>query len=145
MTKLEKIGFLIVPLTLLAFAMLMVMTPAPKSELTTNALKPDYRENQQYLAKMSAYSHTGNKTKSGIMPYEGSVAINFESKIVKNMDLHIGDWIWVEELADQYPQGLKIEDRLPSKWGRDFDLFMSNSDKAMAWGVRIITVEKLYK
>jgi len=93
---------------------------------------------EKVLASM--YKWTGYRTYSGEWPYEGSIAIRFESPKIRKLGLRMKDRVWLEGA------GLNgvyiIEDRLPD-WhqGRDIDIYSEASvPECFEFGLRHVTM-----
>jgi len=95
--------------------------------------------NSQYVLNTTCYVHTGNPTFLGIYPEPNhTVAIRFNSKIVQNMGLEIGDKIWIQDYGTYF-----VEDRIPDYQSADLDLFMDSLEECQKFGRKNLIVEKL--
>lgn len=96
------------------------------------------KKSLQYLVNATCYVATGYKTYSGKYPTEEMVAIRFNSAIVKNMGLKIGDKIYIEGMGVKF-----VEDRLPDYQKADLDIFFLSRGECLGWGRKNLIIEKL--
>lgn len=125
----------------------ILMAATPKPELPVQPVEQAVKEvvieqhGEAFKAVCSCYTHTGNYTFSGTWPKSmQTLAIRFQSPLVKKLGLKMGDKVWIQEFENTFI----VEDRLPDKWiGRDFDIFMDDHDICVKWGIKILTIEKI--
>jgi len=104
------------------------------------ALNKRVNQDQQYLANTTCYTWTGYTMFNGIYPEWGDVAIRFNSPLIAEMDLSVGDKIWIEEFEQEF----RVSDRIPDYQSADVDIYWGN-DKAdcRQFGRKSLLIEKL--
>lgn len=142
MTKIKKywanLLFVAIWGIFLVGVIVMVSQPKVDSELSTVNLE-QVESNSQYFLKTTCYVATGNLTYDETIPQSNhTVAIRFNSKVVQNMGLEIGDRIYIEDYGTYY-----VEDRIPDYQKADLDIFMDSLEECKQFGRRNLIVERL--
>ena len=136
----QSTGTLIFLGLVVTFALIVVSIPVTEppqvyQDAPGEALEP----NGQYMVNATCYVHTGNHTFSGTHPESNrTVAIRFNSHIIQNMDLGMGDRIYIEGMGTYI-----VEDRIPDYQEADLDIFMANLEECKVWGRQDLIIEKL--
>ena len=104
------------------------------------AINKRINQDQQYLANTTCYTWTGYTMYNGIYPEWGDVAIRFNSPLIAEMELEIGDRIWIEEFEQEF----RVSDRIPDYQSADVDVYMETSKaECRQWGRHQLKIEKL--
>ncbi len=86
------------------------------------------RFSRSLVMNASAYSHTGNRTKSGVYPYKGAVAVD-------PAVIPLGTRLYVDGYG--YAKALDVGSAIK---GNKIDLFFETTKQAYAWGRRSVKV-----
>ena len=98
------------------------------------------QSNQQYLANTTCYTATGSPMYNGIYPEWQDVAIRFNSPLVAEMGLKVGDRIWIEEFAQEF----RVGDRIPDYQKADLDIYFEQDVAGCKqWGRKNLIIEKI--
>jgi len=136
----------IVFIPVVAFALLAVMigepTPtAPVSITHINVENENQSHETQYIAQATCYvcpPYCG-KMANGKVVHEGAIAIRQNSKLIKEMGLHLGDKVFIEDYGTY-----EVEDIMADWVSADIDIYMDVSkQECLEWGKQSLKIEKL--